>query len=224
MKTLAALLATASLALASPALANDDAPDGAKFFTAAYSTDRTFTVNGETYEYDASDLEIRGSIEGGTNTNESWAAKADAEKRAEQGRKDMKRKFGVTSLKPNTYKWDSIGASGESRIVVSISDQMAYAYKGDTLVGAASVTTAREGKLTPTGIFPIWLKKTMHYSKAYDNTPMPYTQMIDQYGIALHAGPNPGYAASAGCVRLPKGFAKNIYGITDLGTTVHIGA
>ena len=48
--------------------------------------------------------------------------------------------------------------------------------------------------------------------------------MFDQYGTALHAGHNPGYPASHGCVRLPSEFAKRLYAVTDLGATVMIGA
>ena len=67
-------------------------------------------------------------------------------------------------------------------------------------------------------------KKTMHRSRKYDNAPMPFMQRIDQYGIALHAGFNPGRPASHGCVRLPEGFAKKLFTATDVGTPVYIGA
>ena len=53
---------------------------------------------------------------------------------------------------------------------------------------------------------------------------MPFMQRIDEYGIALHAGFNPGQPASHGCVRLPKDFAKKLYAVTDVGTPVLIGA
>ena len=36
----------------------------------------------------------------------------------------------------------------------------------------------------------------------------------------MHAGNLPGYPASHGCVRLPLGFAKRLYGVTRLGLTV----
>jgi len=64
----------------------------------------------------------------------------------------------------------------------------------------------------------------MHRSIKYENAPMPFMQQIDQYGVALHAGHNPGYPASHGCIRLPADFAKKLYGVTDLGATVMIGA
>ena len=64
----------------------------------------------------------------------------------------------------------------------------------------------------------------MHHSRKYDNAPMPFMQRIDQYGIALHAGYNPGRPASQGCIRLPAQFAAKLYGVTDVGSTVMIGA
>ena len=64
----------------------------------------------------------------------------------------------------------------------------------------------------------------MHRSKKYDNAPMPFMQRIDTYGIALHAGHNPGQPASHGCVRLPSAFAAKLYKVTNVGTTVLIGA
>ena len=67
-------------------------------------------------------------------------------------------------------------------------------------------------------------KKVMHRSRKYDDAPMPHMQRIDQYGIALHAGHNPGHPASHGCVRLPKQFAARLFSATGVGTPVLIGA
>ena len=64
----------------------------------------------------------------------------------------------------------------------------------------------------------------MYRSKKYDNAPMPWMQRIDNYGIALHAGYNPGEPASHGCIRLPSAFAKKLYSTTEVGTPVFIGA
>ncbi|WP_265563897.1 L,D-transpeptidase family protein [Sphingomicrobium arenosum] len=238
MKTLALSLATAALALTSPAPASmtiNSSATGASstasatgtfaaFATDAASPERTYTYNGVTYEYSTADITLSGDIAGGTNTLEGYAARAEAAKRAVQAYADMQDRFGVDRISPNRFKWDAKGASGTPSVIVSIERQLAFFYLGDTLVGAAAVTTARDNKLTPQGIFPVWLKKQMHYSKAYENTPMPYTQFIDEHGIALHAGPNPGYPASAGCVRLPKAFAEKLFAKTDIGTTVYIGA
>ena len=51
---------------------------------------------------------------------------------------------------------------------------------------------------------------------------MPFMQRIDEYGIALHGGVNPGYPASHGCIRMPMKFAEKLFGLTKLGTEVVI--
>jgi hypothetical protein len=51
---------------------------------------------------------------------------------------------------------------------------------------------------------------------------MPYMQRLTSKGIAIHAGDLPGYPASHGCIRLPNEFAKQLYGVTEIGTPVMI--
>jgi lipoprotein-anchoring transpeptidase ErfK/SrfK len=111
---------------------------------------------------------------------------------------------------------------GPVRIVVSLSQQKAFVYKAGALLAASPVSTGRRGHETPTGIFPILEKQVHHRSNKYSNAPMPFMQRLTPYGIALHAGHLPGYPASHGCIRLPWGFAKRLYGLTGYGTTVTI--
>ena len=113
---------------------------------------------------------------------------------------------------------------GPSRVVVSLGDQMAYLYRGDMLVAVSTISSGTEHNPTPTGIFPILDKKPMHRSIKYENAPMPFMQRLDHYGIALHAGFNPGRPASHGCIRLPAKFAAKLYGVTQIGSTVLIAA
>ena len=157
-------------------------------------------------------------------TIETFEAKEAAADAAAMARQDMSDVFGDKNLKPGQYVWSDAPAAGEPRVVISIGDQMAYLYRGDSLIAAATISTGAEGRATPTGIFPILEKKRIHYSRKYDNAPMPFMQRIDQYGIALHAGFNPGRPASHGCIRLPAKFAARLYGVTDVGSTVLIGA
>ena len=96
--------------------------------------------------------------------------------------------------------------------------------RGSTLVAVSTISSGKPGRDTPTGIFSVLDKRPMYRSKKYDNAPMPWMQRIDQYGIALHAGFNPGTPASHGCVRLPSAFAKKLYSVTNVGTPVYIGA
>ena len=155
---------------------------------------------------------------------ESPEAKAEASEAAMIARLDMEQVFGPKQLKPGQYLWRKGSFSGEPRVVVGLADQLAYLYRGGDLVAVASISSGTDKNPTPKGIFEVRLKKPMHRSIKYDNAPMPFMQMFDQYGTALHAGHNPGYPASHGCVRLPSEFAKKLYSVTDVGATVMIGA
>ena len=156
-------------------------------------------------------------------TIETYEAKSAALEAADQARADMADVFGDKQLKPGQYVWRD-GVQGPPRVIISLSDQMAYLYRGDELVAVSTISTGTDKNPTPTGIFPILAKKTMHHSKKYDNAPMPHMQRLDSYGIAMHAGLNPGFPASHGCIRLPAKFAAKLYGVTEIGSTVFIAA
>ena len=156
---------------------------------------------------------------------ETIEAQMTASSAASIARQDLHEAFGDKELKPGQYVWRDVPPSaGEERVVVSISDQMAYLYRGETLVAAATISTGKPPKITPMGIFTVLEKRPMHRSRKYDNAPMPFMQRIDEYGIALHAGYNPGEPASHGCIRLPAKFASKLYQVTGIGTPVLIGA
>ena len=142
---------------------------------------------------------------------------------APQAHKDMVAEFGKVGLKPGEYVWASTAPSqGDTRIVVDLLTQMTYVYRGDKLLGASSMSSAKTGHITPYGNWTILEKRPFYRSKKYDNAPMPFMQRIDDYGIAFHGGVNPGYPASHGCMRLPMKFAEKLYGVTRLGTKVII--
>jgi lipoprotein-anchoring transpeptidase ErfK/SrfK len=131
--------------------------------------------------------------------------------------------FGPLALKPGQYKWAAdIPAEGDSKVVIDRLQQLFYIYRGGKLIGVATASTGKKGKETPLGLWKVFLKKKLGYSRKYDNAPMPYMQMYDAKGIAFHAGPNPGYPASHGCVRLPKAFAEKLFTLTEVGTPVVI--
>jgi lipoprotein-anchoring transpeptidase ErfK/SrfK len=155
---------------------------------------------------------------------ETYEAKMQASDAASQARVDMLEAFGPKVLKPGQFLWRDVPARGMQRVVVSLSDQLAYLYRGDTLVAVSTISSGTESNPTPTGIFAVLNKKPMHRSRKYENAPMPFAQFIDQYGVALHAGHLPGRPASHGCVRLPSAFAKKLFATTDIGTPVLIGA
>ena len=81
---------------------------------------------------------------------------------------------------------------------------------------------SKPGYDTPAGIYSVIQKEAEHYSNLYEDASMPFMQRITWSGIALHAGALPGYAASHGCVRMPHGFAEQLFGLTKLGMRVVI--
>jgi len=156
---------------------------------------------------------------------ETYEARMTAASAAAMAREDMYEAFGPKALKPGQYLWRDVpDSAGEERVVISLSDQIAYLYRGETLAAVSTISSGAAETPTPTGIFQILEKKPMHRSRKYDNAPMPHMQRIDQYGIALHAGHNPGHPASHGCVRLPKQFVAKLFTVTGVGTPVLIGA
>lgn len=129
----------------------------------------------------------------------------------------------AAALSPGDYVWQpQLAPSGDVEIVVSLPQQIAYVFRGGTLIGVSTVSTGKPGNDTPTGSFEILQKRREHYSNLYNNAPMPFMQRLTWDGIALHAGEIPGRPASHGCVRLPMAFARHLYGATELGARVHI--
>ncbi|HEX5239344.1 MAG TPA: L,D-transpeptidase family protein [Sphingomicrobium sp.] len=156
---------------------------------------------------------------------ETYEAKMQASDAASQARVDMMDAFGPKTLKPGQYLWRDVpDSAGPERVVISLSDQMAYVYRGDSLMGVTTISSGRDSKPTPDGIFSIINKTPMYRSKKYDNAPMPFAEFFDPHGIALHAGYVGHEPNSHGCVHLPAAFAKKLYSITEIGTPVIIGA
>src|SRR5262245_1534467 len=109
--------------------------------------------------------------------------------------------------------------NGPLVINVSIRTQRVTVYDRNGVLAAAPVSTGRVGYPTPTGVFTVIEKDRVHFSNLYGSA-MPNMQRITQSGVALHAGPLPGYPASHGCIRLPHGFSQKLFALTTLGTRV----
>jgi hypothetical protein len=143
--------------------------------------------------------------------------------------------------------WNDEGARGEPKIVVHIDEQKAYFYKGKHLVGLSVVSTGKRGFSTPPGHYQVVSKDKDHYSSEFgdyvdaygnvvisnidvrkdpkprgahfDPARMPYCMHFNG-GYAMHEGYVPPYAASHGCIRLPKGMAAHFYNSAPEGTEV----
>ena len=108
------------------------------------------------------------------------------------------------------------GAKAETDITISKSKQRMIVHSSE---GSYSwpVSTARRGYYTPTGVFYPYSLQPMHYSRKYDNAPMPHSIFFSG-GYAIHATPhtgNLGRPASHGCVRISPGNAATLYGIVS---------
>jgi lipoprotein-anchoring transpeptidase ErfK/SrfK len=143
--------------------------------------------------------------------------------------------------------WNDEGVSGPAKIVVSMSKQRAYFFKGKTVVGESAVSTGKPGFSTPPGHYRVVWKDKEHISTVFgdyvddfgnvaksnvdsrkdhrpsgshfDGARMPYA-MFFRGGYAMHQGYVPPYAASHGCIRLPQGMAERFFDAAPLGTPV----
>lgn len=123
----------------------------------------------------------------------------------------------------DTRHYGRYGATGKPVLaIVSISDQRISIYSANGKFLEAPVSTGSTGYETPAGIFSIVQKKEEHRSNLYQDGEMPFMQRITWTGIALHAGSLPGHPASHGCIRLPMGFAQQLFDMTELGMRVLI--
>ena len=159
-------------------------------------------------------------------------------------------------LAPITHKvqaaaqgyWDGDGITGIPKIRISLDDQRAYYFKGETLVGVSPISTGTDGHGTPRGRYKVTQKEVDHNSSLYGiikneatgqtivndadtrkdkigkgeifvHAPMPYFMRFNG-AIGMHAGFLPGYPASHGCVRMPNNMAQKFYDNTPYGTIV----
>jgi hypothetical protein len=128
------------------------------------------------------------------------------------------------TLKPGEYWWrPQLSPSGPLIVLVSVPEQVMHVYRNGILIGRSTVSTGSTGHATPGGVFSVLEKKQEHYSKTYDNAPMPNMQRLTWTGIAMHSGNLPGYPASHGCIRLPFDFSQLLFSATSKGGTVVVG-
>src|SRR5687767_2834944 len=91
------------------------------------------------------------------------------------------------------------------RMTVTVDGEKRHVFK---------VSTGKQGFATPNGTFRALVMKEMHYSRKYDNAPMPNSIFFTNNGHAIHATTavkNLGRPASHGCVRLSPKDAKTLY-------------
>jgi len=145
--------------------------------------------------------------------------------------------------------WDGDGMSGAPSIIIDLSDQKAYFYKGGKLAGVSALSTGDAKHRTPTGTFKIIQKNKWHRSNLYgdyvdgagnvvkadidvnlDPRPPGTTFLGSKMtnfmrfhgGIGMHEGFLPGYPASHGCVRMPGPMSEIFFNNVAIGTPVTV--
>lgn len=146
--------------------------------------------------------------------------------------------------------WDGDGFSGKPSVIICLSEQRAYFYKGRQLVGVSTISTGREGFNTALGKFKIIQKDQDHVSSRFgdyldavtgavilkdadrDKDPLPKGARFDGAkmpffmrivgGTGMHEGFLPGYPASHGCIRMPGFMAEAFFRSVSVGTPVEI--
>ncbi len=120
------------------------------------------------------------------------------------------------------------------RILVDRSDQMLYAYDGDTLFMKESISTGLDGTPTPRGTFYIYKKTPSRYMQGplpgisdqyYDLPGVPWNLYFTEGGAVIHGAywhDHFGRQWSHGCVNLPPDKAQKIYQWAELGMPVTI--
>ena len=110
-----------------------------------------------------------------------------------------------------------LGTSAQAKVVASIdisSQRMNVSVDGRHYA-SWKVSTAGRGYRTPTGTWrPKWMSK-MHYSRKYNNSPMPHS-IFFYGGYAIHGTDSIrrlGRPASHGCIRLHPRNARKLYSL-----------
>ena len=158
-------------------------------------------------------------------------------------------KTSTASLADKMSYWAGECASGPANIIIDISQQKLFYYRGGKLVGVSAVSTGREGHDSPVGHFKVRKKEKEHASNLYgdfvdasgtvvvknvdvtkDKPPagthfqgssMPWFMEFAP-GVGMHTGFLPGIPDSHGCIRLPDRMAKTFFEVTPMGTPVTV--
>lgn len=111
------------------------------------------------------------------------------------------------------------------RVVVDKAAQELIAYEGEREVLRTRVSTGRMGHRTPSGSFKAGVKYRIHYSRRYDNAPMPWSVQVNGHYFIHGFTSVPERPASHGCIRVPltgDNPAKRFFDWVEPGTPIDI--
>lgn len=111
----------------------------------------------------------------------------------------------------------SVPARADLLITVDKSTQRLTVSKDGQALYNWPVSTGKTGHATPSGKFQAFRMERDHYSKEWDDAPMPYSIFFTKVGHAIHGtySKNLGMPVSHGCVRLSVGHAEQLYSMVQ---------
>jgi len=116
-------------------------------------------------------------------------------------------------------------AVASKHVEIDKTKQILRAYEGDRLILETRVSTGKWDKSTPNGQFNAGEKDRMHYSKLFQNAPMPYSVQVNG-NVFIHGFSSvPHSPASHGCIRVPLDNgnpAKQFFDWVEPGTPIEI--
>jgi len=111
-------------------------------------------------------------------------------------------------------------APAEASVLVSVdtySQQMTVTVNGNLLYNWP-VSTGRQGYATPSGSFRPFRMEREHFSREWDEAPMPHSIFFTERGHAIHGTGSTGALGrpvSHGCVRLAPGNAARLFSLVQ---------
>ena len=126
-------------------------------------------------------------------------------------------------LRFGEFHWDDTGVpAGAMTITIDLGAETMSVWRGGYEIGAAAVIYGLEGKDTPVGTFPIMAKNAVHFSSIYNRAPMPWMLRLTGDGVSIHGSDMKAGYATHGCIGVPNGFAKRVFGEVSVGDRVII--
>ncbi len=129
----------------------------------------------------------------------------------------------ASPIKFSDWAWNETKAplTGPVLVTVDIASETLSVFRGGHQIGMTRMIYGDDDKPTPIGVFPITQKSEKHRSNIFTNAPMPYMLRMTGDGISVHGADKvqPIYATN-GCIGIPNGFAKRLFGVVELGDRI----
>lgn len=128
------------------------------------------------------------------------------------------------SIRYGDWFWDESNAPATGTLVITIDleARVISAFRDGHEIGTAVALLGTPSHPTPLGTFPVLNKSREHFSRKYNNAPMPFSLWLTNTGIAIHGSPVTNGYASHGCVGVPDPFAEKLFAATKRGDKVII--